>query len=93
MKKAYATFVAGEKDVVIYDEAVDLIKAKSVIVTQPATEKYDEKAKKHLLDFGRMIIKADGRTFQCADFKKFATPAERDAWIAQEKERLKPPQA
>lgn len=84
-KRAYATFVAGEKDVVVYDEAIDQIKAKSVIVTQPATEKYDAKAKKHLLDFGKMVIKADGRTYECIEFKKFASQSERDSWVAQEK--------
>jgi len=84
-KRAYATFVAGEKDVVVYDETIDQIKAKSVIVTQPSTEKYDAKTKKYLLDFGKMVIKADGRTYECIEFKKFASPAERDSWVAHEK--------
>ena len=88
MPRAYATFVKGDKDVVVYDDKLFRISAKTVVVSQAATETYDKKAKKHVLDLGKMVIKADGRSYDCIEFKKFDAEPERSAWIEQEKAKL-----
>jgi len=86
--RAYATFVTGDPDVVAYTDKFRKIEAKNIIVTQPANELYDKKKKKHVLELGRMIVKADGLTYDCIDFKKFASEEERETWLAQEKDRV-----
>ena len=88
MPRAYATFVKGEKDVVIYDDKVVRMSFKTVIVSQVANETFDKKVKKHVLDLGRMVIKADGRSYDCIEFKRFAAESERSEWVKQEKSRL-----
>ena len=88
MPRAYATFVKGDKDVVIYDDKVVRMSFKTVIVSQVANETFDKKVKKHVLDLGRMVIRADGRAYDCIEFKRFDVEAERSAWIEQEKSRI-----
>ena len=88
MPRAYATFVVGDKDVIVYDDKLSRVEAKTVIVSQPAMEGYDNKQKKHTLDLGKMIIRADGRTYECIDFKRFQDEAERSLWVEQEKTRM-----
>lgn len=86
--RAYATFVTGDPDVVAYDDKFRKIEAKRVLVQQPANELYDKKKKKHVLELGRMTIKADGLTYECIDFKKFDSQAGREEWLAQEQARV-----
>jgi hypothetical protein len=88
MPRAYATFVKGDKDVVVYDDKLTRMSFKKVIVSQAATENFDKKAKKHVLDLGRMIIKADGRSYDCIEFKRFGSESDRTAWVEQEKVRI-----
>ena len=86
--RLYATFVVGEKDVVAYDEKLDVVPVARKIVVSRRMILPDEEFKEYRL--APLTVTIDGKVNDCIEFKKFQSKAEQQAWVGEKKQALAP---